>query len=289
MADKYIKLAQLSHFLNKSKELFVQKDGNKVLSDNNYTTAEKIKLAGITAGANLYVLPTADSTTLGGVKSGGNVAVSEDGVMSVDLSSYQRTADADSKYYTKDSATIDLATKVDKVEGKQLSTEDYTTEEKTKLAGVEAGANNYKLPVASATVSGGIKVGANLQMVDGVLSAVQGTIDVTPFETKVNAANTYVSKTSLTTTLDDYAKKSDISQAVRYKGTVAAFAYLPAATENKLGDMYNITAAGGSDSDGVPIKAGDNVVWNGSGWDNYGGTFAIDSATDEEIDALFNT
>ena len=109
-----------------------------------------------------------------------------------------------------------MATKVDKVTGKQLSTNDYTTVEKTKLAGVETGANKYVLPVASATTSGGIKVGANLQMVDGVLNAVQGTIDVTPFETKVNAANTYVSKTSLTTTLTDYAKKSDISQAVIY-------------------------------------------------------------------------
>lgn len=39
-----------------------------------------------------------------------------------------------------------LDTKVDKVAGKQLSTEDYTTEEKTKLAGVENGANNYKHP-----------------------------------------------------------------------------------------------------------------------------------------------
>lgn len=37
-------------------------------------------------------------------------------------------------------------TKVDKVAGKQLSTEDYTTAEKTKLAGVAAGANNYTHP-----------------------------------------------------------------------------------------------------------------------------------------------
>ena len=39
-------------------------------------------------------------------------------------------------------ATIDstLANKVDKVSGKQLSTEDYTTEEKTKLGGITAGA-----------------------------------------------------------------------------------------------------------------------------------------------------
>lgn len=34
-------------------------------------------------------------------------------------------------------------TKVDKIAGKALSTNDYTTEEKTKLSGVEANANNY--------------------------------------------------------------------------------------------------------------------------------------------------
>lgn len=288
MADKYIKLAQLSRFLDKSKEVFVQKDGAKVLSDNNYTTAEKTKLAGIATGANNYKLPTASSTVLGGVKGGDNVAINVDGVMSVDLSAYQQTAAADDKYYTKASATTDLATKVDKVTGKQLSTNDYTTAEKTKLAGVETGANKYILPVASATVSGGVKIGANLQMVDGVLNAVQGTIDTSPFETKINAANTYVSKTSLSTTLTDYAKKSDISKAVNYCGTVNAFADLPAAGENKTGDMYNVTTAGGVDSDGVPIKAGDNVVWNGTGWDNYGGTFTIDTATDAEIDELFS-
>lgn len=288
MADKYIKLAQLSHFLDKSKEVFVQKDGTKVLSDNNYTTAEKTKLAGIATGANNYKLPTATSTVLGGVKSGGNVAIDKNGVMSVDLSAYQQTVAADDKYYTKASATTDLATKVDKVVGKQLSTNDYTSAEKTKLAGVETGANRYTLPVASATVSGGIKIGANLQMVDGVLNALQGTIDTSPFETKINAANTYVSKTSLSTTLTDYAKKSDISKAVNYCGTVNAFTDLPAAGENKTGDMYNVTTAGGVDADGVPIKAGDNVVWNGTGWDNYGGTFTIDTATDAEIDELFN-
>lgn len=42
--------------------------------------------------------------------------------------------------------TMQLAGKVDKVVGKGLSTEDYTSEEKSKLAGIEAGANNYKLP-----------------------------------------------------------------------------------------------------------------------------------------------
>lgn len=42
--------------------------------------------------------------------------------------------------------TKELSKKVDKIDGKQLSTEDYTTLEKNKLAGVSEGANNYVHP-----------------------------------------------------------------------------------------------------------------------------------------------
>lgn len=45
--------------------------------------------------------------------------------------------------------TSALALKVDKVTGKQLSTEDYTTAEKTKLQGVAANANNYVHPTTA--------------------------------------------------------------------------------------------------------------------------------------------
>jgi len=41
----------------------------------------------------------------------------------------------------KDYVDTQLTAKVDKVSGKQLSTEDYTTAEKNKLAGIEEGAN----------------------------------------------------------------------------------------------------------------------------------------------------
>ena len=37
---------------------------------------------------------------------------------------------------------------MDKVTGKGLSTEDYTSTEKTKLSGIESGANNYVHPTA---------------------------------------------------------------------------------------------------------------------------------------------
>ena len=42
-----------------------------------------------------------------------------------------------------------IANKVDKVKGKQLSTEDYTTAEKTKLGGIADNANNYTHPTTA--------------------------------------------------------------------------------------------------------------------------------------------
>jgi hypothetical protein len=66
----------------------------------------------------------------------------------------------------------DVNAKAEKVEGKQLSTEDYTTEDKTKLAGIEEGANNYVLPEASKTTLGGIKVdGTTIVVENGIAKA----------------------------------------------------------------------------------------------------------------------
>ena len=55
-------------------------------------------------------------------------------------------------------------TKVNKVEGKGLSTNDYTTPEKNKLAAIEAEANKYILPAATTTTLGGIIVGDRLSI-----------------------------------------------------------------------------------------------------------------------------
>lgn len=63
--------------------------------------------------------------------------------------------------------------KVDKVEGKGLSTNDYTTPEKNKLAAIEAEANKYILPAATASALGGVKIGSNITVANG------GTISIT--------------------------------------------------------------------------------------------------------------
>ena len=59
----------------------------------------------------------------------------------------------------EESLSSAIDTKVDKISGKGLSTNDYTTAEKIKLAGVAANANNYSLPAASASARGGVKTG----------------------------------------------------------------------------------------------------------------------------------
>lgn len=71
----------------------------------------------------------------------------------------------------------DLNSKVDKITGKGLSTNDFTTELKTKLEGL----SNYTLPIASSSILGGFKVGEGLRInpETGVLTASVTTAGVT--------------------------------------------------------------------------------------------------------------
>lgn len=68
----------------------------------------------------------------------------------VDLSNYYTQTQVDTAISDLEArSTAAIALKVDKVEGKQLSTEDYTTAEKTKLQGVADDANNYVHPTTA--------------------------------------------------------------------------------------------------------------------------------------------
>ena len=88
--------------------------------------------------------------------------------------------------------------KVDKVEGKGLSTNDYTTPEKNKLAAIEAEANKYILPAATASALGGVKIGSNITLANG------GTISITKANVTsalgVDPTTTYVKKAGDTMT-----------------------------------------------------------------------------------------
>ena len=186
---------------------------------------------------------------------------------------------------------------VAKESGKALSSNDYTTAEKSKLAGIATGANAYVLPAASSTVLGGVKIGANLTITNGVLAADQGVVDLTPY-----AKTTDLTPYAKIADLRPYAKKTDISTAFRYSGSVDAYSALPS-NGMAVGDVYNIVAADASHD----IKAGDNVAWNGNSWDNLSGVVDLSAyakltdvanaymakadyptATDADITALFS-
>ena len=90
----------------------VDKVSGKSLSDNNYSDADKTIVDGVTTALS----GKADASTVNAI---------------LDGSTIDSFADVETA----------LADKVDKVNGKGLSTEDYTTAEKTKLSGIETGAD----------------------------------------------------------------------------------------------------------------------------------------------------
>lgn len=122
---------------------------------------------------------------------------------------------------------------VAKETGKGLSTNDYTTEDKTKL--------------------GNIASNAQVNVLEGV--QVNGTDLVIDANKKVNVD------------LSNYATKADVASVYKYKGTVSTYSDLPS-TGQITGDAYNIETADATHG----IKAGDNVAWDGTKWDVLAGT-----------------
>ena len=98
-----------------------------------------------------------------------------------------------------------FAGKVDVVAGKQLSTNDYTTTEKQKLANIQAEAQV------------------------NVIETVQ-----------VNGSPLTPSAKTVNIDLSTYALKSDITAVLKYKGTKATVAELPQ-SNNTVGDVWFVT------------------------------------------------
>lgn len=114
--------------------------------------------------------------------------------------------------------------KVDKVEGKDLSTNDYTTPEKNKLAAIEAEANKYVLPAATASALGGVKIGSNITLANG------GTISITKANVTsalgVDPTTTYVKKAGDTMTGILNIKNSEGAQLELFSTASDSGAYM---------------------------------------------------------------
>lgn len=189
---------------------------------------------------------------------------------------------------------------VAKEAGKVLSTNDFTNAYKTKLDGIEAGANKTVVdeslnkestnPVQNKVIAtkleeitsqGGepntietIKVNGSPLEPDGskavdisVPTKVSQLQNDSGYQTAANVEQTLTSK--------NYATKSDISSVYKYKGSVEAYAELPE-SEQQIGDVYNVETADSSHG----VKAGDNVAWNGTAWDVLSGTVDLSNYYD---------
>ncbi len=143
-----------------------------------------------------------------------------------------------------------------KVSGKQLSTHDYTTAEKTKLSGIAAGAQVNVLETVK----------------------VNGTA-LTPASKAVNID------------LSSYAKKTDVEAAMHYKGIKNAVSDLPK-TGNVIGDMWNVKSTGANYAwDGTEWdKLSENIDLSGlltkAEFETYKTSAAMVAITDAEIDSI---
>ena len=146
--------------------------------------------------------------------------------------------------------------------GKKLTTNDYTTAEKNKLAGI----------ASSAQVN--------------VLESV-----------KVNSTALTVTSKAVNIDLSNYVQKGDVATVMRYRGSVKTYSALPT-SGNEIGDAYNVEAADAAHG----VNPGDNVVWNGTTWDVLSGTIdlsgyvtkdelesQLEMATETDIDNMMNS
>lgn len=133
-----------------------------------------------------------------------------------------------------------LAAKVNKEDGKGLSTNDFTTNEKTKLAGLE----NYTLPTASDTVKGGIKVGAGLTMNGEVLSATGGgTADAVDWSNVTNKPETFAPSTH-THTASEVTELATVATSGSYNDlSDKPTDFAPAAHTHEMADITGLSGA----------------------------------------------
>ena len=276
----------------------VDKVSGKGLSTNDSTTAEKDKLGGVAEGANKTVVDSELSSTSANPvqnkvvnaalanKAGKTEASSTAaGLMSAtDKSKLDGVAEGANKTVV-DTALSETSTnpvqnkavnsalgnKVDKVSGKGLSTNDFTSALKDKLDGIAAGANKTTVDTSlSATSTNPVQNKAVNSALGNKVDKVSGkglsTNDFTTAEKNKLAAFSSAS---------DYALKSDVTGLYRPKGSVATYDDLPTLTENEAGWVYDVL------SDGM------NWLWTGEKWDNLGAIFTIDLITNEDILAMF--
>lgn len=149
---------------------------------------------------------------------------------------------------------------------------------KSDIVGLGIPAQDTTYGLASADADG-LMSSAQFKKLEGVAEGAQVNVIE---KVSVNGSALPINSKGVNIDLSAYALKSDITSVYRYKGSVATYAELPAEGLT-VGDVYNVETADTAHG----VRAGDNLAWNGTDWDNLAGIFTMDSITTSDIDALF--
>jgi len=285
----------------------VNTETGKGLSTNDFTNADQTKLNGIATGAevnqNAFSNVAVGGTTIAAdtktdtfsVVAGANVTLTPDAAS--DSLTIAATVPTKTSELTNDSGYI---TSADVPEGAAASTTtpkmDGTATVGTETAFARGDhvhpTDSSRAPLASPTFTGTpaaptADAGTNttqLATTAFVQTAISGKQNTLTFDSEpTSGSSNPVTSGGLYTTLggylttaaaaSTYATKSEISSAYKYKGSVASVSDLPS-TGNTVGDVYDVQS---TDM---------NYAWNGTEWDQLGGTFTINSISNSDIDTI---
>lgn len=155
--------------------------------------------------------------------------------------------------------------KVDKVDGKGLSTNDFTTAEKNKLGGIEAGANNYSLPMATTLKLGGVTVGDNIKVSDGKISVPTGSTTSAGVVQLANAISANDSTKATTPAAVINYVSTAVGSPFKFGGSVALSDLPNMPDDTYVNIMYNIkskftTTSAFIEGAGNEYPAGTNIM-----------------------------
>ncbi len=207
----------------------------KGLSTNDYTTAEKNKLAGIPEGGASITVDSSLSAT------------SENPVQNkVVKSALDGKANS---VHTHSNATT-------------LLSGFMSASDKVKLNGIAAGANNYSLPTATSSVLGGVKTGDNITNSDGTISLTESNVTsalgYTPFgNSTLSMANGGTGSAQVVNAPKNaILKKANDGNYVWYTQTKSG-AFYATATDGvpKFGVLPKALGGTGADFSNIPANA----------------------------------